>query len=575
MADDTILSTNVGTGDKIRTVEKTVSAVVAKTGVSLIDIGGGTGTGEVILVGGQQVAANSVPVVLTAAQITTLTPVSTVTANAGTNLNTSLLALEAGHLATIDTSTARIPAQGQALAAASTPVVLTAAQITTLTPPAAITNFALDATLTGGTQKAIARSAAKGATTAADITSTAQSADRQGMDVQIRTSAGAVVDTFGGGTQFADGAARGTATGTLLMVDDGTLIQSAKGDASGRQAMNIEQLIGTNVDVNSGTKSAGTLRVVLATDQPALTNKLLVTPDANSAVNVAQINGVTPLMGSGIMGTGSPRVTIASDNDALTVKQATGTNLHVVLDANSGVDIGKLTANQSMNFAQLVGTATDVNSGNKSAGTLRVVLATDQPALTNKLLVTPDALPANQSVNVAQVAGTNTVTGGVNGLQAMAGAAADNAAVSGNPVLNGAVGRSTLKTNVTNGNVTQVVADRYGRLQVVKPNLTNATSNGSAITTNTNTTIVAAPSAGNHLKIYRLFAQNSSATGTWCYWGNGSGVKTRPFYLAQYQMISLNLEGSWELSTATGLFMNTATTGANIEWGADYETVAD
>ena len=41
--------------------------------------------------------------------------------------------------ASIDTKT---PALGQALAAASTPVVLTAAQLTTLTPPAAITGFA-------------------------------------------------------------------------------------------------------------------------------------------------------------------------------------------------------------------------------------------------------------------------------------------------------------------------------------------------------------------------------------------------------------------------------------------------
>lgn len=86
---------------------------------------------------GQALAAASVPVVLTAAQITTLTPPAAI---AG-------FALEAGHLAAIDTATARIPAQGQALAAASTPVVLTAAQMTTLTPPAAITGFALEATL--------------------------------------------------------------------------------------------------------------------------------------------------------------------------------------------------------------------------------------------------------------------------------------------------------------------------------------------------------------------------------------------------------------------------------------------
>lgn len=47
-------------------------------------------------------------------------------------------------LSSIDTKT---PSLGQALAASSTPVVLTAAQITTLTPPAAITGFATETTL--------------------------------------------------------------------------------------------------------------------------------------------------------------------------------------------------------------------------------------------------------------------------------------------------------------------------------------------------------------------------------------------------------------------------------------------
>lgn len=63
----------------------------------------------------------------------TTQPVSgSVTANAGTNLNTSTLAKESGgNLATIANN---LPSQGQALAAASMPVVLTAAQITTLTP---------------------------------------------------------------------------------------------------------------------------------------------------------------------------------------------------------------------------------------------------------------------------------------------------------------------------------------------------------------------------------------------------------------------------------------------------------
>src|SRR6185503_1468207 len=134
-------------------------------------------------------------------------------------------------------------------------------------------------------------------------------------------------------------------TGTVTV--SGTVTTTPPSNAS----TNLTQLAGTAVDVNSGVKSAGTLRVVIATDQPQLTNKLLVTPDSVA-----------------------------------------------------------LPANQSVNISQLAGTTTDTNSGVKSAGTLRVVIATDQPQLTNKLLVTPDsvALPANQSVNVAQLAGTTT-----------------------------------------------------------------------------------------------------------------------------------------------------------------------
>lgn len=56
-------------------------------------------------------------------------------------------------------------------------------------------------------------------------------------------------------------------------------------------SFNLNQILSTTIDVNSGTKSAGTQRVVIATDQPQLTNKLLVTPDANSSFNLTQIAG--------------------------------------------------------------------------------------------------------------------------------------------------------------------------------------------------------------------------------------------------------------------------------------------
>jgi hypothetical protein len=77
---------------------------------------------------------------------TSLSSIDTKLAN---NATTTLQAAGNTSLSNIDTKT---PALGQALAAASTPVVLPVAQITALTPPAAITGFALESTqLTGNT----------------------------------------------------------------------------------------------------------------------------------------------------------------------------------------------------------------------------------------------------------------------------------------------------------------------------------------------------------------------------------------------------------------------------------------
>jgi hypothetical protein len=52
------------------------------------------------------------------------------------------------------------------------------------------------------------------------------------LGVAIVDSSGNQISSFGG-TQYADGAARATATGTLMMVDDGANIQSAAGTAAG------------------------------------------------------------------------------------------------------------------------------------------------------------------------------------------------------------------------------------------------------------------------------------------------------------------------------------------------------
>jgi hypothetical protein len=63
-----------------------------------------------------------------------------------------------------------------------------------------------------------------------------------------------------------------------------------------------------------------------------------------------------------------------------------------------------LAANQSVNVTQLAGTAVSVNSGVKDAGTQRVVLATDQPALSTAMPVSLASVPSHAVTNAGTFA---------------------------------------------------------------------------------------------------------------------------------------------------------------------------
>lgn len=203
----------------------------------------GTASSDVITVQG----IASMTAIKTDGSATTQPVSGTVTANAGTNLNTSALALDA-HL----------------------------------------TDKSQFTKLTDGTDTALITAAGE-----QNVIATAQPGVDIG-DVTVNNASGAAA------VNIQDG-------GNSITVD-GTVATSN---------------LPTTVDTNSGNKSASTLRVVLATDQPQLSNKLLVTPDANSAVNVAQMNGVATSMGVGASGTGTQRVVLANDQGA-TIVSATG-----------------------------------------------------------------------------------------------------------------------------------------------------------------------------------------------------------------------------------------------------------
>lgn len=210
-----------------------------------------------------------------------------VTANAGTNLNTSALALEAGgNLAAIKAKTDNIPAQGQALAAASIPVVLTAAQITTLTPPAAISGFATAAKQLADGHNVVVTSAPTTAVTNAG-TFAVQAAEADGANVTL----GAKAD------------AKSTATDTTAI-----------------SAMSVLKQISASVQAppSQAVTNAGTFAVQAATTLAAETTKVIGTVNIAAAQTLATVTAVT----------------------AITNALPAGTNAIGKLAANSGVDIG-------------------------------------------------------------------------------------------------------------------------------------------------------------------------------------------------------------------------------------------
>ena len=120
------------------------------------------------------------------------------------------------------------------------------------------------------------------------------------VTTQIVDGSGNQITTFGGGTQFADGAARGTATGTIAMVDDGTNIQSLSGDSTGK--LNVNNISGT-VSLPTG---AATAAKQLADGHNVVVTSGNITADtelpAAAALADTTANPTVPAVGSFLMG---------------------------------------------------------------------------------------------------------------------------------------------------------------------------------------------------------------------------------------------------------------------------------
>ncbi len=120
-----------------------------------------------------------------------------------------------------------------------------------------------------------------------------------------------------------------TASGALKVDLSATAANAAAVKVDGSA---VTQPISGTVTANAGTGSFTVVQATAANLNATVTGTVAVTQSgawslsANQSVNVAQINGVTPLMGSGATGTGSPRVTIATDGQGQLVDNAAFTD---------------------------------------------------------------------------------------------------------------------------------------------------------------------------------------------------------------------------------------------------------
>lgn len=216
------------------------------------------------------------------------------------------------------------------------------------------------------------------------------------------------------------------------MADDITLNSGSGGDTLGADDIGgvkyqiVKAGLGaldslTLLDGNSGNKSAGTLRVVLATDQPALTNKLLVTPDlpsgaATSAKQDTQITAEQAIQAA-LETAGGLVVNLGANNDVtVTGTVDLGATDNAVLDAIAASvavmddwdESDRAKVNLIVGQAGIAG-----GTGTDGATVPRVTLATNVPlpAGTNGI----GKLTANSGVDIGDVdvtsisAGTNLI----------------------------------------------------------------------------------------------------------------------------------------------------------------------
>ena len=230
--------------------------------------------------------------------------------------------------------------------------------------------LALDATLTGGTQKAIARGGAKGSTAAADITSTSVDANTQALhvaltgtnNVTVSNASLAVTGTFFQATQPVSIAASVAVTGPLT----DTQLRASAVPISGTVTSNIGTTNGLALDA---TLTGGTAKTQLV---GGATAKVLAASTAAVATDPALVVAISPNNSVAVTGTffqGTQPVSIAASVPVTGTISLSNTNTTPLPTGSAVFASGTFTAVDAV-VAAPDGTGTVLITGASTSGSI-------------------------------------------------------------------------------------------------------------------------------------------------------------------------------------------------------------
>jgi len=221
------------------------------------------------------------------------------------------------------------------------------------------------------------------------------------------------------------------------------------------------------------------------------------TVDADTGAGTVPVQGVNLLKraSGGPVEAGTATDPLRVDPTGTTTQPVSGPLTDAQLRASPVPISGTVTATGPLTDAQLRATPVPV-SGTVSLGAGAATIG---------------ALTANQSVNLAQVGATATVNGGLAGSLAVGGTAANNAAINQNPILVGceAITYGTQPTAATTGNQRRVLCTTEGALAVT-PGHNRFSCFVQAVTVTTQ--CQAAPGAGLRAYVLSIALSNQAAT---------------------------------------------------------------